>query len=115
MLDLWYWYGGERKDRWRRPHRRWRRRPSTGEGVDRLKMSVIQAAMLWQQQQLFSNKKKQLELELDTIVKGSKVGGGSKTPDLVSTQVTSRTQRIQLCCVYAVRLQEQATTAAALE
>ena len=37
-----------------RAHRRWGRRPSTGGGVDRLKMSARQAAMLGSN--IFSNK-----------------------------------------------------------
>jgi hypothetical protein len=39
-----------------RAHRRWGRRPSTGKGVDRLKMSARQAAMLGSNKNIFSNK-----------------------------------------------------------
>ena len=58
-----------------RAHRRWGRRPSTGKGVDRLKMSARQAAMLGSNNNIFSNKN---QLELKTIVKGSKIDKGPK-------------------------------------
>ena len=68
LLDLWYGDANTMSGRIDGADRidAGGRRPSTGEGVDRLKMSVMQAAMLWQQQQLFSNLK-QLELELELL------------------------------------------------
>jgi hypothetical protein len=64
----------------RRAHRRWGRRPSTGGGVDRLKMSARQAAMLGCNNNIFSNKINYscIAVELKTIVKGSQIEKGPK-------------------------------------